>query len=117
MAEFVYLFRGGDSPKAPSPDEMEKHMQRWLAWMKDLRESGHFKSGEPLAGGGKTVRGASKAVTDGPYAEAKDLVGGFMLVEAKDLAEAVELSKRCPILERPEGSVEVRPVQIMNVKM
>ena len=51
---------------------------------------------------------------DGPYAEAKDLVGGFSLIEAKDLTHAVELSKGCPILE-VGGSVEVRPVMQMNL--
>jgi len=51
-------------------------------------------------------------VTDGPFAEAKDLVGGYTLIEAKDLAEAAELSKGCPIFER-NGFVEVRPVMKM----
>jgi len=60
------------------------------------------------------VKGNQKIVTDGPYAEAKDLVGGFSLIEAKDLAQAVEISKGCPILEIG-GSVEVRPVMQINM--
>jgi hypothetical protein len=55
------------------------------------------------------VKGKQKAVTDGPFAEAKDVVGGFTLIEARDLEQAVELSKGCPIFE-VEGAVEVRPV-------
>jgi hypothetical protein len=55
------------------------------------------------------VNGKQKAITDGPYAEAKDLVGGFSLIEARDLDEAAELSKGCPVLERG-GSVEIRPI-------
>jgi hypothetical protein len=55
------------------------------------------------------VNGKQKAITDGPYAEAKYLVGGFSLIEARDLDEATELSKGCPVLERG-GSVEVRPI-------
>jgi len=63
---------------------------------------------------GKVVKGNQKSVHDGPYAEAKDVVGGYTLIEAKDLAQAVELSKGCPILE-VGGSVEVRPIRILNM--
>ena len=57
---------------------------------------------------------ASKKVTDGPFAEAKDVVGGFSLILAKDLDEAAELSRGCPIFE-VDGQVEVRPVMKMNM--
>jgi hypothetical protein len=55
------------------------------------------------------VKGSQKTVTDGPYAETKDIVGGYTLVEARDLEEAVDLSKGCPIFE-VDGGVEVRPI-------
>ncbi|MBF5067057.1 hypothetical protein G6O45_28005 [Salmonella enterica subsp. enterica serovar Istanbul] len=114
MADFIYLFRGGDPKWATStPDEMQKQMQKWMAWMKELGAKGKLKGGEPLERGGKVVRGNGKTVTAGPYAEAKDLVGGFLVVHAKDLAEAVELSKGCPVLEHETGSVEVRPVHVI----
>ncbi len=112
MSDFLYVFRGGDTPKAPA--EAQAHMQKWFAWLKDLKEKGHFKSGEPLEAGGKVVRGKKKAVTDGPYAEAKDLVGGFILLSANDLAQAVEISKGCPILD-VDGTVEVRQVAVINM--
>jgi hypothetical protein len=112
MADFIYLFRGSSPMRDMTADERQKNMQKWMAWMKELGANGHFKSGEPLEDGGKVVRGKSKVVTDGPYAEAKDLVGGFLLVTARDLAEATELSKGCPIFER-DGIVEVRPVAKM----
>jgi len=60
------------------------------------------------------VKGKQKAVTDGPFAEAKDVVGGFTLIQARDLEQAAELSKGCPILEIG-GSVEVRPIQVLNM--
>ena len=60
------------------------------------------------------VSGGQKLVEDGPYAEAKDVVSGYIAVEAEDIAQAVELSKGCPILE-VGGSVEVRPVQRLNM--
>jgi len=68
--------------------------------------------GERLDEAGKVVRGKSKIITDGPFVEAKDSIGGYMLVEAKDLAQAVELAKGCPILEG-DGSVEIRPIVSM----
>src|SRR5262249_3546889 len=78
-----------------------------LAWFKELGEKGHIKyPGHPLERAGKVVRGKQKSVHDGPYAEAKDIVNGFTLIEAEDLPHAVELSKGCPILE-VGGCVEV----------
>ncbi len=115
MSEFMYLFRGGkpDWEKA-DPAVMQAVMQKWVGWMKDLGAKGHLKGGEPLEGSGKVVRGKAKNVTDGPYAEAKDIVGGYLIVEAKDLAQAVELSRGCPILEE-DGTVEVRAIQKMSM--
>ena len=60
------------------------------------------------------VKGKQKTVTDGPFAEAKDIVGEYTLIEARDLDQAVELSKGCPILE-VDGGVEVRPVMKLNM--
>jgi hypothetical protein len=113
MSEFTFLYRGSD-PSA-SPEQMQKTMQKWVAWFKDLSAKGHIKDpGHPLERTGKVVAGQHKSVHDGPYAEAKDVVGGYTLVEARDLAQAVELSKGCPILDAG-GSVEVRPVRIMSM--
>ena len=63
---------------------------------------------------GKVVSGKQKSIHDGPYAEAKDIVNGFTLIEAHDLPHAVEISKGCPILEAG-GTVEVRPVRVLNM--
>lgn len=111
MSEFVFLYRGGE--RSQSPEQSEKQMQKWVAWMKELGEKGHIKDrGQPLEPTGKVVRGKQKIVTDGPYPESKDLVGGYTLIEAKDLAQAAELSKGCPIFDF-DGLVEVRPVMEM----
>lgn len=111
MAKFMYLFRHQNAGwKPPSPEEMQRLMKAWMGWIEDLKKDGHLVStGERLDGGGKVVRGKAKAVTDGPYAEAKDTIGGYMVVEAKDLAHAAELSHGSPIFES-EGSVEIRPI-------
>ena len=112
MSEFTFLFRG--RKKSGSPEEMQKHFQQWTAWFKKLGEKGHLKDyGHPLEAGGKVVKGKAKTVNDGPYAEAKDVVGGYSVIEAKDLDQAAELARGCPILE-VGGSVEIRPNQILN---
>ena len=113
MSDFVYLYRGGE--RGGSPEQMQQVLQKWMAWFKDLADKGHIQDrGQPLERSGKLVTGKQKAVTDGPFAESKDVVGGYTLIQARDLEQAVELSKGCPILER-EGMVEVRPVMQINM--
>jgi len=113
MRQFVYLYRGAD--RGRSPEKMQESMQKWMTWFKQLTDGGHIKDiGQPLEHTGRVVKGRQKIVTDGPFAETKDIVGGFTLVEARDLEQAVELSKGCPIFE-DEGAVEVRPVMKLNM--
>ena len=112
MSEFTYLFRGRLT--SGSADEMQRHFQAWVAWFKALDAKGHLKErGHPLEKAGQVVMGKQKIVHDGPFAEAKDVVGGYVVVEARDLTQAVELSKGCPILE-VGGSVEVRPTETLS---
>jgi hypothetical protein len=107
MSEFVFLYRGGNRPT--SPQEGQQVMQKWMAWFKDLAAKGHVVDrGQPLERSGKLVQG-NKSVTDGPFAEAKDVIGGYTLIKADDISRAAELAKGCPVLERG-GQVEVRPV-------
>ncbi len=109
MNEYVFLYRGSD--RGGSLEVMQQRMQKWMAWMKELAEKGHMKDqGHPLDRSGKLVKGRHKTVMDGPFAEAKDAVGGYTLIQARDLDEAVELSKGCPIFDADTGTVEVRPV-------
>ncbi len=108
-----YLYRGGEAGR--SPERMQQMMQKWMGWLKELGEKGHIKDqGQPLERTGKLVKGRQKTITDGPFPEAKDIVGGYTVIEARDLAQAVELSKGCPIFEG-DGAVEVRPVMKMNM--
>jgi hypothetical protein len=108
MAQFVFLYRRGETTAHESPAQMQARMQRWQAWFKDLADRGHLRDrGLPLELTGAVA--TKHNVTDGPYAE-KDLVMGFSLIEARDLAHAGELSSRCPIIGDSGGCVEVRPV-------
>jgi hypothetical protein len=116
MRKFMFLFRGGGIvvQPPPPPAEIGAHLAKWTEWVGGLVKAGHAEVGPPpLENGGKVVRGAAKAVTDGPYAEAKDLVSGILVVSASSLEAAVELARGCPIYEY-DGSVEVRPLQEMH---
>jgi len=113
MSKFMFVFRGGGyaTPGATSPTELQQHLAKWNAWTNGLLAAGRLVHAQPLEHPptGKTVRGRDKVVTDGPYAESKDLVSGTLVVEAASLQEATELARDCPIFEF-DGSVEVRPV-------
>lgn len=112
MSEFVFLYRGGNRPTGP--EEGQQVMQMWLAWFKGLADQGHLADrGQPLERSGKVVRGGGKSVVDGPFTETREVVGGYTLIKATDLAQAVELAKGCPILQRG-GDVEVRPVMKLD---
>ena len=111
MSQYLFLYRGAQRPT--SPQDAQQVMQKWMKWFEELGSKGHIKDpGQPLEPTGKVVKGKQKSVTDGPFAEAKDLVGGYTIVEASDIGEAAEISKGCPIFER-DGFVEVRPVMKM----
>ena len=113
MNDFVFLFRSTDAGRREAmgtPERAQKSLQTWMAWIRELETSGHLKNrGQPLETGGKVVRGKQKEITDGPYVESKDLVLGFLVVQASDIAQAADLARGCPIVAGG-GSVEVRPV-------
>jgi len=112
MSGFVFLFRSGEADYREAmgtPERAQQSMQAWMAWIHELEAKGHLKDpGQPLERTGKVVRGRTKVVTDGPYAE-EDLVLGFIVIEAPDLAQAVKLAAGCPMVEGG-GAVEIRPV-------
>ena len=112
----MYLFRGGDNHayNANDSEAAARNMQEWMKWMQSLQQKGILAGGEPLQPTGMQVTGKEKVVTDGPFVEAKEMVGGFLIVNAKDINEAVEISKGCPIFNE-NGRVEVRPVQKMEM--
>ncbi len=115
MSNFLFLFRGGDAEwLEQSPEEMQKHMQKWGAWMGSLKEKGQLVDGLPLAKEGKVVHKAGEVITDGPFAEGSEVVGGYLIVTADNQNGAVEISKGCPIFERG-GNVEVREIMSMNM--
>jgi hypothetical protein len=116
MEKFMYLFRGGENHahNAQDSEAAQKNMQAWGAWMGDLAKKGIMVGADPLQPTGKVVSGTKKIVTDGPFVEAKEMVGGYLIVNANNIDEAVEFSKGCPIFAE-NGKVEVRPLQKMEM--
>ena len=115
MTDFVYLFRSNEAATRGAmgtPAAAQRSMEAWLAWVARLEADGHLANpGQPLDTTGAVVR-PQHVVTDGPYVEAKDMVLGFMVIKARDLAQAIELASSCPMLAG-DGSVEVRAVRAM----
>lgn len=118
MSEFVFLYRNtaeGRSATMGSPEKAQESMKKWRAWFDQMAAEGHLKNlGQPLEDAGKLIAGSKKRITDGPYAETKDIVGGYSVIEANDLDEAARLASECPGLEAG-GSVEVRPVRRLDM--
>ncbi len=112
MAEYLLLFRGGDAARTEeqqSPEKWQAHMQKWMQWMSKLTDQGKFVGAQPLKVDGKVIKGTRQVVTDGPFVEGKEMVGGYLICKANTLEEAVEISRGCPIFEH-DGTVEVREI-------
>jgi hypothetical protein len=106
---YMLLFRGNDWIKPLSPEEKQKVTDEWMAWFKRLTEQGKAVAGNPLEREGKVVSGKSRVVSDGPFAESKEAIGGYFLLDVATMDEALAIAKECPGL--PYGvKVEVRPV-------
>jgi hypothetical protein len=113
MEKFMLIFHGG-MPSDSSPEQMQANMGKWMAWIDKLSKDGKYVSGEPLLPGGKLISGKKKTVTDGPYTEGKELVGGYFIINAADYNEAVALCDGYPDYETG-GSIQVR--QVMKIEM
>jgi hypothetical protein len=110
MSEFVFLYRGGESGR--SPERIQQSMQKWMAWFKELGQNGHVKDqGQPLERTGKLVKGKQKTVTDGPFAEAKEVIGGYWIIQVRSREEAIEWAKRAPMSNNE--MIEVRQIHEM----
>ena len=113
MSNFMFLFRGGDAQRTQqSPEDMQAHMQKWYTWMGRLKEKGQLIDGLPLGQDGKVVAKGGDVITNGPFAEGAEIVGGYLIVTADTLEQAVEISKGCPIYEH-DGTTEVREIMSM----
>ena len=111
MAEYMILMRENDRAWAGfSPEEQQRLLQQYYDWVADLREKGVFKGGNPLGyEGARLLRMVDGAVVDGPYTETKEVLTGYFLIEAPDLAAATVIARGCPGLGHGE-TIELRPI-------
>jgi hypothetical protein len=110
-SEYLLIFRGTDWHRGLTAEEIKKIMIDWMAWSDRLVAEGRSKARRSLEGAGKVISGKERSVFDGPFAEAKESVAGYFLLEVDDLEEAMEIAKECPML--PHGmTVEVRPMRL-----
>lgn len=109
--KFILIFRGGDTHPQTANDskEAKEYIQSWITWMQGLAQKGILIGGDNLYRTGKQINGKNKVVTDGPFMIGKEMVNGHLFILAKDINEAVEIGKECPIFKE-NGKVEVRQV-------
>ena len=104
--EYLLLMRGANWDKGLSPQDVQDGLEAMGSWLDDLKARGLLKGGQPLAGDGGVV---SHAVMDGPFVETKEAVGGYLLLEAASLEQAMEAARACPVLKHGLF-IEVRPI-------
>ncbi|HXE58837.1 MAG TPA: YciI family protein [Gemmatimonadales bacterium] len=113
MPKYLLLLRdSGEFPAGLGADEIRGIIQRYVAWSDRLRAAGRLLAAEKLRDGeGRVMRrtGSRNGVTDGPFSEAKEVVGGFYLLDAGSYEEAVRLAEDSPHLEF--GSIEIREIE------
>ena len=107
-SEYLLLFRGTLWPKDLSPEEIQNRIVKFTSWFECLKSDGKVKSGHPLEHHGKIVTGRN-TVVDGPFAESKEAIAGFFIIQAESLEDAVQIAKNCPSLDNGQ-TVEVRAI-------
>ncbi len=113
MKQYLLVFRNekNDGPP-PSPEQMQATVQQWQSWISGVAKDGGFVGTNRLQSEGRTIR-PDNIITDGPYVEAKEMIGGYLLVNAASLDEATAIAKGCPGLLYG-GNVEIRSVMSIN---
>lgn len=119
MAQYMLLLHQAPNYNMDLPREKMLEMtKRYMAWADSLRQKGKLAGGEKLTAGGVRhikVTGGKPVASDGPYAEAKDVIGGYFVIEAKDMAEVESIARECPhLFIAATNWVEIRPIEDMS---
>ncbi len=112
MESYLLLLHECNEYAPLSPEEMQAIFGRYRAWSQKLRDAGRILGSNKLEdGSGRVLRGKNGdlRITDGPFTETKDVLGGYFLVSAETYEDAVELCRDCPHLDF--GAIEVRRIQ------
>jgi hypothetical protein len=112
MDDFMLLVRGKD-PHSGSPEEFQKRMSDYIVWMQKMMSEGRYKGGQPLdESEGRLLKNKEQVLTDGPFMDTKEMIGGYIMIAANDLNEATEIAKTCPMLDFFQ--LEVRKLKAMK---
>src|SRR4051794_2917586 len=107
-SDYLLLFRGTDWYNDLSPEQLQTTMTEWMGWFDRLVADGRCKGGQSLGSEGRVVSGKARSISDGPFAEAKEVVAGYFLLHVSGIEEALAIAKECPALVYGI-TVEVRP--------
>ncbi len=113
MEEYALIMRHEDGKKIASPEQMEIWMKQTMDWIGGIAAQNKFVNGTGLPFEDARViktTNSKKVVTNGPFGEIKETIGGFITVRADSVEEAVEFAKGCPVLQGEGNTVEVRKI-------
>lgn len=112
MKDFLFIYRADNAASQRSEEEAKSMMQRWIEWLGSIAAKNKLTDrGNRLQSSGKIVK-ANDVITNGPYSEIKESIGGYSLVKADSYEDAIELAKSCPVLS-VGGNVEIREIAAM----
>jgi len=117
MNEYMLIFRHEDGHKVASPEQVKTWMQQTIDWIKTISEKNKFVGGNGLpfeSAKVVKVKNSKKVITDGPFGDIKETIGGYCIVKAESIDEAVEFAKGSPVLQGEGNSVEVREILAKN---
>ena len=110
MDEFILIFRHEDGKKIASPEQMQIWMKQTMDWIGGIAAQNKFSGGTGLPFEDARVVRPNNIVTNGPFGEIKETIGGYIIVKANSVDEAVEFARGCPVLQGDGNSVEVRKI-------
>ena len=110
MKEFMLIFRHEDGNKVASPEQIQIWMKQTMDWIGGIAAQNKFVSGTGLPFDESRVVHFNNVVTNGPFGEIKETIGGYIVVKADTVEEAVEFAKGCPVLQGDGNTVEVRKI-------
>ncbi len=110
MDEFILIFRHEDGNKVASPEQLQIWMKQTMDWIGSIAAQNKFSGGNGLPFEDSKVVRPNNMVTNGPFGDIKETIGGYIMVKADSVDEAVEFAKGCPVLQGEGNSVEVRKI-------
>ena len=114
MNEFMLIFRHEDGNKVASPEQIQIWMKQTMDWISEIAKQNKFVEGKGLLFDESKIVRHNNIVTDGPFGDIKETIGGYIIVKADSVDEAVEFAKGSPVLQGKGNSVEVRKISPKN---